>query len=166
MNCFGTYLTHVQTCDNSAGSAGSAGSRALRAHAGFRGPPTQGPYRRGPAGPDHWRTQPRSEVSPISTATPSSCRDLGLAWLVECSNPTNSGTSHVPLVPWVLQHHWPKKARTAMTPALLEWKKRPKLDRMHSSLWFLCAAEVDYLSQWNPMVSFVHTLEAPRLNGS
>ena len=40
------------------GSAGSAGSRALRAHAGSRGPPPQGPYRRGPAGPDHWRTQP------------------------------------------------------------------------------------------------------------
>ena len=45
------------------GSAGSAGSRALPAHAGSRGPPPQGPYRRGPAGPDHWRTQPHYKWS-------------------------------------------------------------------------------------------------------
>ena len=42
------------------------GLRGLRGLAGSTGPrglpraPPQGPYRRGPAGPDHWRTQPKS----------------------------------------------------------------------------------------------------------
>ena len=58
------FVLHSTTkyCYSAPGSAGSAGPRALRAHAGSRGPTPQGPYRRGPAGPDHWRTQP--EVGP------------------------------------------------------------------------------------------------------
>ncbi len=52
------------------GSAGSAGSRALRAHAGSRGPPPQGPYRRGPAGPDHWRTQPTATTAHLTAGSP------------------------------------------------------------------------------------------------
>lgn len=79
---------------------------------------------------DKWR----SEVSPISTATPSSCRDLGLAWLVECSNPTNSGTSHVPLGALSVTAPLTKKS-THSNDSCIAWMK--KTSKIGQDAWLL-----------------------------